>query len=185
MCVCETTLLRLCQVCCLSTAFCVYNKQVFAFLFPTVLPNFLTKMVVMNPNNWHWVDKNTLPWTNDYLGRRFTNWQHSDDEYVFTVEKLNSCEGDSNVSQRKGKVICYFDLHLKFDAVLTKDGEEISRGVITVPEFMHDEDDFEVRFDSFGEHSALVKKLVLEKLVSDLLAYQPDLIDSHSRDLQQ
>ncbi|CAH01593.1 Hch1p [Kluyveromyces lactis] len=142
-------------------------------------------MVVLNPNNWHWVDKNTLGWTNDYLNRRFTNWQHSNDEYLVTVEKLKSCSGDSNVSQRKGKVICYFDLHLEFDAVLTKEGEEVCRGTITVPEFMHDESDFEVNLNSFGSNKNVVRDVVLERFVSDLLSYQQELIDSHSQDLQQ
>ncbi|CDO95386.1 unnamed protein product [Kluyveromyces dobzhanskii CBS 2104] len=142
-------------------------------------------MVVLNPNNWHWVDKNTLQWTNGYFEDRFANWHNSNDEYVVTVERLKSCNGDSNVSQRKGKVICYFDLQLEFDAALTKDGEEVSKGTITVPEFMHDESDFEVNLSSFGSHSNIVKDVVLRKFVSDLLAYQQDLIDSHSQTLQQ
>lgn len=141
-------------------------------------------MVVLNPNNWHWVDKNTLPWTTEYFGSRFTGWQQADNEYTVSVQGVKSCVGDSNVSQRKGKVICYFDLQLEFDAVVSKDGEEVARGTISVPEFMHDDTDFEVRLDSFGADQALVRRIALDKFVADLLAYQQDLIDSHSRDVQ-
>lgn len=131
------------------------------------------------------MDRNTLPWTNEYLTNRFTGWEQAGDDHTVKIENIKTCTGDSNVSQRKGKVICYFDLYLEFSVILERDGEEVARGTIEVPEFMHDEQDFEVKLNSFGANQEMVKKIALKQLVDDLLAYQVELIATHSEAVQQ
>ncbi|ODV58839.1 Hch1p [Ascoidea rubescens DSM 1968] len=84
-------------------------------------------MVVNNPNNWHWVDKNCLNWAKEYLENNLTtiskavsvakNKKDSGDnsEILIKVVKINSVSGDCDVAQRKGKTKCIFDLNLEFE----------------------------------------------------------------------
>lgn len=145
-------------------------------------------MAVLNPNNWHWVDKNTLPWTKDYFNQRLTNYEitSKDGKHTIKVTKVSSISGDSNVSQRKGKPICYFDLKLDMSVAIVNDEEEEDKtGTIVVPEFMHDDEDFEINatgFNSEGNH--LVKSDFIPALRLYLLQYQKDLLKNHSQDLQ-
>ncbi|AAS53718.1 AFR347Cp [Eremothecium gossypii ATCC 10895] len=144
-------------------------------------------MVVLNPNNWHWVDKNTLPWTKEYMNGAFDNWAIESGDNKYVVKSVSSVAGDSNVSQRKGKVICYFDLQLEFDvsvAAAAGDGEEICHGTVSIPEFIHDESDFEIRYSGFEEHEADVRRCFAPKLVAELLKYQSALVAEHSKDVQ-
>lgn len=157
-------------------------------------------MAVLNPNNWHWVDKNTLPWTKQYLNDTFINWSIDHNDKTITILEIENITGDSNVSQRKGKPICYFDLNLKFNiqisdknANVEKDGDDddgeeeglINKGSIIIPEFMHDENDFIIKVTDLDTE---LENLVLQNFVPEfrnkLCNYQNDLISVHSKDLQ-
>lgn len=144
-------------------------------------------MVVLNPNNWHWVDKNTLPWTQTYMQELNISCDAKDGATTVRVTRVNSVSGDSHVSQRKGKVICYFDLDLSFvtEVVEAESGNSVCEGKIVVPELVHDETDFEIRPEGFGDHHALVRDEFVPLLREALCKYQQDLIDHHSRDVQQ
>ncbi|KAG0654718.1 hypothetical protein C6P45_003290, partial [Maudiozyma exigua] len=114
-------------------------------------------MVVLNPNNWHWVDKNTLPWTKEYFNDKIKGFEvkSSNDQspIIYKISEVKNVSGDSNVSQRKGKPICYFDLNIELSlAVVTSDdnNEEDQTGTILLPEFMHDETDFEIRINGLS-----------------------------------
>ncbi|CEP61257.1 Hch1p LALA0_S02e10330g [Lachancea lanzarotensis] len=147
-------------------------------------------MVVLNPNNWHWVDKNTLPWTESYLQNlpaSISSVVAPNGSYTVRLVKLESLTGDSHVSQRKGKVICYFDLNVQFvSQVLETEAETVvCEGKILVPELVHDETDFEIRPEGFGEHYGLITEQLLPSLRAALCKYQADLIEQHSQDVQQ
>ncbi|AMD22110.1 HGL230Cp [Eremothecium sinecaudum] len=141
-------------------------------------------MVVLNPNNWHWVDRNTIEWTKEYMNR-FNTWEVEDEGKRFQVTSVSSVQGDSNVSQRKGKVICYFDLALIFGvrAVNSGDDEE-ETGTVSVNEFAHDEIDFEITCSGFTKHTDIVKNSFVPKLREELLKYQDALIKEHSNSVQ-
>ncbi|SCU81437.1 LAMI_0B06238g1_1 [Lachancea mirantina] len=136
-------------------------------------------MVVLNPNNWHWVDKNTLPWTERYMEKLEIESEK------FRILRVEQVSGDSNVSQRKGKVICYFDLNLGFQVEVLEEDQQVSEGRVTVPEFMHDEQDFLIQTEGFGGHSRLVEQDFVPLLRAALCRYQDALIAEHSTDLQQ
>ncbi|SCU94121.1 LAME_0F06194g1_1 [Lachancea meyersii CBS 8951] len=147
-------------------------------------------MVVLNPNNWHWIDKNTLPWTESYLQNlpaKVSCTSVPDAPHTVRVVKLDSVSGDSNVSQRKGKVICYFDLNVQFvtQVLATESDTMVCEGKILVPELVHDETDFEIRAEGFGDHYTLVKEQLIPNLRAALCQYQVDLIEQHSKDVQQ
>lgn len=115
-------------------------------------------MVLHNPNNWHWVNKDVRPWAQDWLSSELVGLKASkDDGTSAQVSKVLSMDGDVDVSQRKGKVITIFDVRLQLEytgKVPVKAEEEGAEGdtqdvsgTVTIPEVAHDteEDEYVVR----------------------------------------
>ena len=149
-------------------------------------------MVVLNPNNWHWVDKNTLPWTKEYFNDKIKGFEvkssNGENPVVYQISEIKNVSGDSNVSQRKGKPICYFDLNVELSlAIITSDDndDEDQTGTILLPEFMHDETDFEIRINGLSND---IVRQINQSFIPDfrniLLQYQTDLLETHSQDLK-
>ena len=72
-------------------------------------------MVLHNPNNWHWVNKDVSEWAKEYLEKNLTTISAEDHDVSVQVTKVMSIDGDVDVSQRKGKVITLFDIKLKLE----------------------------------------------------------------------
>lgn len=72
-------------------------------------------MVLHNPNNWHWVNKDVSAWTRDYLEEKLSTISAEEDGVSAKVERLLSMDGDVDVSQRKGKVITLFDVKIQLE----------------------------------------------------------------------
>ncbi len=72
-------------------------------------------MVLHNPNNWHWVNKDVSEWAREYLDKNLTVISAAEDDVSAKVTKVESMVGDVDVSQRKGKVITLFDVELKLN----------------------------------------------------------------------
>ncbi|RMZ85070.1 hypothetical protein DV738_g363, partial [Chaetothyriales sp. CBS 135597] len=149
-------------------------------------------MVLHNPNNWHWVNKDATPWARDYINSQITGLSAEEDGVSAKISKLSSLDGDVEVSQRKGKVISIFDvsLHIEYEGK-NKEGADVS-GSIRVPECAYDtgEDDFVFEIDIYGETAEKqpVKDLVRSKIVPQLrkalIKLGPALIQEHGKDLQ-
>lgn len=153
-------------------------------------------MVVHNPNNWHWVDKNCIDWTRQYFNEKLVDISASEDGKDVFVKSISSIEGDVEVCQRKGKVISLFDLKVVFEI----NGHSISRskkegefsGSITVPELAYDstEDDLQFDISIYNEDpdsekmKSIIKKELLPKLRDSLIKFGHDLITTHSSDIQ-
>ena len=123
-------------------------------------------MVLHNPNNWHWVNKDVAPWAKDYLETNLKGLSAEEGDVSAKVDKVLSMDGDVDVSQRKGKVITLFDVKLVLEYSGEHDGrmtidetwifQLISdhfpgrtanikdiKGTITVPEVAHDAEEDE------------------------------------------
>ena len=72
-------------------------------------------MVLHNPNNWHWVNKDVKEWARDYLTKNVVGLSAEEGETTIKIKHIDSMEGDVDVSQRKGKVITLFDVKLILD----------------------------------------------------------------------
>ena len=72
-------------------------------------------MVLHNPNNWHWVNKDASTWTREYLDENLTKISTEEDNVKAKISKVISADGDVDVSQRKGKVITLFDLKVRLE----------------------------------------------------------------------
>lgn len=136
-------------------------------------------MAVTNPNNWHWVDKNCLPWAREYFEHKLVGLQAGD----VTVTKVKSLEGDCEVCQRKGKVISLYDMCLVVE--YTSDGRT---GTITVPEVMYDTEPDEYQFN-LGERveekdRVAIRGELVPQLREVLADFGPTLIHVHGSDIQ-
>lgn len=118
-------------------------------------------MVLHNPNNWHWVNKDASGWAKNFLTQSLLAVSAEQDGVTAKVSKLLTMDGDVDVSQRKGKVITLFDVKLQLEyegtrlVVIeyfrvntktligkTKEEEGVS-GTITIPEVAHDTEEDE------------------------------------------
>ncbi|CAN3374088.1 hypothetical protein DIURU_000539 [Diutina rugosa] len=148
-------------------------------------------MVVNNPNNWHWVDKNCLQWSREYFNQVLKGLEANGDGAETAVTSVNKVDGDVDVSQRKGKVISLFNLALTIGfKAKDKDGE--CQGTINVPELAYDTDADEIQFDinihnessSTERFRAVAKKLLVPALRDVLSRFGKDLIIANAGDIQ-
>ena len=72
-------------------------------------------MVLHNPNNWHWVNKDVSEWARTYLEENLTKIEAEKGDVAAKITRVSSMDGDVDVSQRKGKVITLFDVKLKLE----------------------------------------------------------------------
>jgi activator of HSP90 ATPase len=72
-------------------------------------------MVLHNPNNWHWVNKDAGPWAKKFIESQIEDISAEEDGVTAKMTKLTAMDGDVEVSQRKGKVISIFDVALTFE----------------------------------------------------------------------
>ena len=70
-------------------------------------------MVLHNPNNWHWVNKDVSEWARQYLDTNLPGIKAEEGDASAEVTEVLSMEGDVDVSQRKGKVITLFDVKVE------------------------------------------------------------------------
>jgi activator of HSP90 ATPase len=100
-------------------------------------------MALHNPNNWHWVSKNTSQWAQEWFQENLTKLSAQDEEVTAKINKVLSMDGDVDVSQRKGKVITIFDVKLVLEySGSAPEAGDVS-GTITIPEVAHDTDENE------------------------------------------
>lgn len=72
-------------------------------------------MVLHNPNNWHWVNKDVSAWAKDYLNNDLSTIEVEEQGVSAKIDHVISMDGDVDVSQRKGKVITLFDVKLSLE----------------------------------------------------------------------
>lgn len=130
------------------------------------------------------MDKNCLPWSKVYLEENIVNTTFQNDSITYTLTKIDSVTGDCDVTQRKGKVLCIFDMKLEFSISGTQGDEEFT-GKIILPEFIHDQEDDEYDFTVNSDtHKAEIRKHFVPVLKAKLMKFQGDLISAHSQEIQ-
>ncbi|KXX74072.1 hypothetical protein MMYC01_209706 [Madurella mycetomatis] len=149
-------------------------------------------MVLHNPNNWHWVNKDASAWAKQWFEDNLTKLEAKEGDVTAKINKVISMDGDVDVAQRKGKVITIFDVKLTLEYTgSTADDDDVS-GTITVPEVSHElaEDEFVFEIDIYSDSKEKqpVKDLVRSKLVpqlrSEFVKLSPALIVEHGKDIQ-
>ncbi|KAL4798663.1 activator of Hsp90 ATPase [Aspergillus venezuelensis] len=149
-------------------------------------------MVLHNPNNWHWVNKDVSGWAKNYLTETLRTVSAEQDGVTAKVSNVLSMDGDVDVSQRKGKVITLFDVKLQLEYEGKNKEEEAVSGTITIPEVAHDteEDEYVFEIENYADSSSKqpVKDLVRFKLVpqlrKELSKLASALVTEHGKDIQ-
>jgi activator of HSP90 ATPase len=72
-------------------------------------------MVLHNPNNWHWVNKDTSAWAKQWFEDNLTKLEAADGDVTAKITRVVSMDGDVDVSQRKGKIITIYDVKLTLE----------------------------------------------------------------------
>ncbi|CAI8504292.1 unnamed protein product [Hanseniaspora opuntiae] len=151
--------------------------------------------MVVNVNNWHWTDKNCLPWAKEYFSKALTGLEVTSDRINFKVTGIKDISGDCEVNQRKGKLMSLFDMQmiLNFEAsVESKDN--VYTGSISIPEIAFDSeiDDYRYDISILKENSTndsfdikkFFKEQVKEKISSVFFKFNDDLLAENAKDIQ-
>jgi activator of HSP90 ATPase len=103
-----------------------------------------------NVNNWHWVEKNCLPWAQEYLREHLGRVEIEDAGARLNVTAVTRVEGDVDVNMRKGKVIYVFDVNIDMDWAGEKNGVKAT-GSVKLMDCSYDDDpkDYSVRSVAF------------------------------------
>ena len=103
------TFLILCNLSCSSAN--THSLRIKLVVRSPPAPN--ATMVLHNPNNWHWVNKDVSEWTREWFKDNLVNkLEATDGDVTAKISGVQSMDGDVDVSQRKGKVITIFDVKL-------------------------------------------------------------------------
>ncbi|CAO3638016.1 unnamed protein product [Cunninghamella echinulata] len=144
-----------------------------------------------NVNNWHWVNKNCLPWSQQYFTEQLEGLKVEDNGAEVQITKMIETDGDVELCQRKGKLITIFDVRIQLAwKGITADKTEAS-GKILIPEVAHDTEEDEYVFDvSVDNETAakqpireLIKKKLTPLLRKKLSSFSSDMIKNHSSDV--
>lgn len=122
-----------------------------------------------NVNNWHWEEKDLSKSVHEALKEKFHGLVlHSDAVYTIRVKEVSDISGDVTVAQRKGKIMCYFELKMtiKYGGSAAGSEDKVD-GKITVTEVDHDnlDDDFElcVATSESNSHASKAEEIVRKR----------------------
>ncbi|KAL6072767.1 AHA1, activator of heat shock 90kDa protein ATPase [Balamuthia mandrillaris] len=96
-----------------------------------------------NVNNWHWTEKNLLPWAKKRAPELFEGQVlYEGEEGCLKLTKVDSLDGEANVNTRKGKVFHFYELNIKLKWEGTWEGENVE-GTIKMPDVSFENSDEE------------------------------------------
>lgn len=152
-------------------------------------------MVVNNPNNWHWTDKNCITWAREYFNEKLVSlnseqFKPNPTKYC-EIKSVSGLEGDCEVTQRKGKVISLFDLKLTL-LIQGKVNETKFEGSIIVPEIAFDTESDEYQFDisiyketnELNEIKPVIRETIIPELRKIFQNFGKDLLIANGNDIQ-
>lgn len=138
-----------------------------------------------NVNNWHWSEVDLLPWAKERLEGILVGVAGSGipDKGWCKVTKMESCEGEASVSNRKGKRIIAFELNVKCKWEGQVDYDDVS-GELLLPyisEDVDDANDYEIKWTakepSDDSHKKALKFLTKQvpKIKEGLKAFKDEI----------
>lgn len=127
-----------------------------------------------NVNNWHWTEKNANKWAEDLWTSALVNLKVTDDNIgEVTITELSKFEGDVTLSNRKGKVISYYEvvIEVKWEAK-HENGEDKASGTLKIPNISEENDpddiEVEVSLKKTTPYGTKAKDLLRKKGLKDI-----------------
>ena len=139
-----------------------------------------------NVNNWHWSEEDLAPWAKERLSQLIVGIeaQKVPDKGWVKVTKLEKCEGEASVSNRKGKRIIAYELKVTFKWEGSVDYDEVG-GEIELPYVSEDVEDsaYEIKWTmkdaKDDSHKAALRHLKKEepKIKAALKTFTKEIYD--------
>ena len=106
-----------------------------------------------NVNNWHWTERDASDWSKKKLSELLKNLSVTDNNVgSCTIQEITSCSGEATVSNRKKKVICFYDFQIKAKWKGNLNGSDITyTGQLEIPNLSEENDASEVDVNIFFE----------------------------------
>ncbi|XP_076817403.1 activator of 90 kDa heat shock protein ATPase homolog 1-like [Clavelina lepadiformis] len=115
-----------------------------------------------NVNNWHWTERDASNWSKNKLkelleGLKIVN----DDVGSCVIHEVTSCDGEASVSNRKKKIICFYEFKVKAKWKGSLKGSDIKYvGELEIPNLSEENDADEVDVNiSFGKDERECREL--------------------------
>lgn len=116
-----------------------------------------------NVNQWHWAEMDLAPWAKERLTELIVGLaaKNVPDKGWVKVTKLDKCEGDASVSNRKGKRIVAYELKVTCEWKGSVDYDEVS-GELVLPYVSEDVEDsnYEIKLTAKDPNDDSHKKAV-------------------------
>ncbi|KAI8885066.1 hypothetical protein K501DRAFT_284517 [Backusella circina FSU 941] len=146
-----------------------------------------------NVNNWHWVNKDCLPWAKTYFQDQLSGLTAEKNGIKVKINHLDECTGDVDLNQRKGKILAIYDVALSLSWEAQDESGTKIFGNIRIPEVAYDTalDDYVFNIsingsDAIADQTKKVIRSELEpKLRHKFSLFTNDLIKRHSSDVYQ
>ncbi|XP_071795468.1 activator of 90 kDa heat shock protein ATPase homolog 1-like isoform X1 [Asterias amurensis] len=68
-----------------------------------------------NVNNWHWTERDVSSWSKKKLEELLVGLKIKDDKGECLIKELNSIDGEASASNRKGKLIFFYEWNIKLE----------------------------------------------------------------------
>ncbi|KAI9310852.1 chaperone activator Aha1 [Dichotomocladium elegans] len=144
-----------------------------------------------NVNNWHWVNKNCLNWTQDYFKTQLEGLEAERNGNRVKITSVDEVTGDVDLNQRKGKIITIYDVELKISWEGTMADGTTGSGKIHIPEVAHDTDADDYVYaitvnDDSNQKQPLretIKKGLTPLITKKFEGFAGDLIKAHGADV--
>lgn len=113
-----------------------------------------------NVNSWHWEERDLSKTSHEALKDLFRGKQipNEGDVKGFTITELSEIDGDITVAQRKGKIMCYFEIKMtaKWEAMV---GDSKVEGKLAATDVEHDNynEDFDIKVTTVERNAAASK----------------------------
>jgi len=119
-----------------------------------------------NVNNWHWTEKNCLPWAKERLPQLLVDTKIIDNgDDSIRITKVDNVGGECHINTRKGKIFHFYELEIKLKWEGKLKGEVVE-GSIEMPEvsFENEIDEHEINVN--------VTKAANKSIIKDIMRAQ-------------
>lgn len=123
-----------------------------------------------NVNNWHWSEADASPASKKFFNKEFVALALTGTEGSVRISEVTTCTGEASVSNRKGKVIYFFEwkIVLKWVGKTAMSNDNIT-GTITIEnvseENTSDEVDIETKQNKDGKEHTKLHQMVKTQMV--------------------
>ncbi|XP_063849469.1 activator of 90 kDa heat shock protein ATPase homolog 1-like isoform X1 [Scylla paramamosain] len=138
-----------------------------------------------NVNNWHWSEKNASGWSKTKIKSLFEGLELEEPNLgTVTIKEVTKCDGDATASNRKGKLIFFYEWVVTMDwtGCLLADPKREVKGTLEIPNLSEENDpeevDVNVSVTAGGSGGDAMKEFIRKKGIVTLQGKIKEYIDT-------